>query len=202
VLGTMPWSMPIWLMSGPAWSVTVSTTTSTAQNTSVGFWAPSMRDSETPGRSTARWVNTTSSGSGHSGSPARARSTPGASRAGSRRTGGRHPSTAGPHRVRRTRRRHPRRHHRPTPSVDLRFHLGEDLGVPGLVRQQLGVGALGDHPPVLDHGHPVGQRDRRQAVGDDQRRALASRPRRASWICCSTCTSMADVASSSTRIGG
>ena len=54
--------------------------------------------------------------------------------------------------------------------------LGQDLGVARLGGQQLGVGALGDDPAALDHRHPVGQADGRQAVGDDQGGAVGHEP--------------------------
>ena len=55
-----------------------------------------------------------------------------------------------------------------------RSALGQDLGVAGLGGQQLGVRALGDDTPALDHRDPVGQADGRQPVGDDQRGAVRS----------------------------
>ncbi len=50
--------------------------------------------------------------------------------------------------------------------------LGEDLGVARLGRQKLRVGALGDDPTAFDHRDAVGEADRRQAVSDDERRAV------------------------------
>src|SRR5207249_784183 len=39
-------------------------------------------------------------------------------------------------------------------------------------RQEAGVGAVGDDPALVEQHHAVGERDRRGAVGDDQRRPV------------------------------
>ena len=50
-----------------------------------------------------------------------------------------------------------------------------DLAEDGARLEQLGLGALGDDPPVLEHDDRVGERDRREPVGDHDRRAVAHR---------------------------
>ena len=80
--------------------------------------------------------------------------------------------------------------------------LGQHLGVERGGGQELGVGAVGHHLVLVEQDHPVGQRDGRQPVGDDQGGPALHRTFRPAWMVCSTWTSMALVASSSTRIGG
>ena len=73
----------------------------------------------------------------------------------------------------------------------------------GSVAQELGVGPVGDDPAALEQHDPVGQGDGRQPVGDD--RSSSGRPERsasASWMSSSTWTSIALVASSRMRIRG
>ena len=50
--------------------------------------------------------------------------------------------------------------------LDVRQHLG----VPGLGGHEAGMGAVGDDPTALEEHDPLGQVDRRQPVGDDERR--------------------------------
>ena len=49
--------------------------------------------------------------------------------------------------------------------------LLDDLAVQRRALHQLGVGAVGGDVAVLEHDDPVGQGDRRQAVGDHERGA-------------------------------
>ena len=69
--------------------------------------------------------------------------------------------------------------------------------------QQLVVGALCGDPAVLEHDDLVGQRDRRQPVGDHERGPVrSSASRSASLICCSVEASTDEVASSRIRMRG
>jgi hypothetical protein len=64
------------------------------------------------------------------------------------------------------------------------------------------MGALGDDHAAFDQHHPVGQGDGGQPVGDQQGGAALEQVSSAAWMRSSTVTSMALVASSSTRMGG
>ena len=80
---------------------------------------------------------------------------------------------------------------------------GDQVGVARHGRQQLGVGAPGDHPAVLEVDHLVGQRDGGPPVGDhqDRRAGVAGRAAPAR-MAASTRGSTALVASSSTSSRG
>ena len=53
----------------------------------------------------------------------------------------------------------------------LLLRVGEDLAVERHVAHELVVAAVGDDAPTIEHHHAVGEADRREPVGDDQRGA-------------------------------